>query len=61
MRGQRGWRELSVLGDKMNKFTGMLEGLIWSPKGGNGNDKDDDWTFEEVCFLLNYCCILSYH
>lgn len=47
MRGQRGWRELSVLGDKMNKFTGMLEGLIWSPKGGNGNDKDDDWAFEE--------------
>lgn len=48
MRGQRGWRELSVLGDKMNKFTGMLEGLIWSPKGGNSNDKDDDWAFEEV-------------
>ncbi|KAL1811061.1 hypothetical protein DCAR_0623174 [Daucus carota subsp. sativus] len=47
MRGQRGWRELSVLGDKMNKFTGMLEGLIWSPKGGNSNDKDDDWAFEE--------------
>ncbi|KAL7170956.1 hypothetical protein ACSBR2_035752 [Camellia fascicularis] len=47
MRGQRGWRELAVLGDKINKFTGMIEGLIWSPRGGEGNDHMDDWAFEE--------------
>ncbi|GAV84284.1 PP2C domain-containing protein [Cephalotus follicularis] len=47
MRGQRGWRELAALGDKINKFTGMLEGLIWSPKGGDGNNQVDDWAFEE--------------
>lgn len=48
MRGQRGWRELAVLGDKINKFTGMIEGLIWSPRGGDGNEQVDDWAFEEV-------------
>ncbi|KAG1327542.1 putative protein phosphatase 2C 11 [Cocos nucifera] len=47
MRGQRGWRELAVLGDKINKFTGMIEGLIWSPRGGDLNDQADDWAFEE--------------
>ncbi|KDP33503.1 hypothetical protein JCGZ_07074 [Jatropha curcas] len=47
MRGQRGWRELAVLGDKINKFTGMIEGLIWSPRGGDSNDQPDDWAFEE--------------
>ncbi|XP_059658260.1 probable protein phosphatase 2C 60 isoform X2 [Cornus florida] len=47
MRGQRGWRELSVLGDKINKLTGMIEGLIWSPRSGEGNDLADDWAFEE--------------
>ncbi|XP_057478249.1 probable protein phosphatase 2C 60 [Actinidia eriantha] len=47
MRGQRGWRELAVLGDKINKFTGMIEGLIWSPRSGEGNDQMDDWAFEE--------------
>ncbi|KAK9101756.1 hypothetical protein Sjap_019010 [Stephania japonica] len=47
MRGQRGWRELAVLGDKINKFTGMIEGLIWSPRGGEANDQVDDWAFEE--------------
>ncbi|KAH7671833.1 protein phosphatase 1G protein [Dioscorea alata] len=47
MKGQRGWRELSVLGDKINKFTGMIEGLIWSPKGGDSNDQQDDWAYEE--------------
>ncbi|XP_044471000.1 probable protein phosphatase 2C 60 isoform X1 [Mangifera indica] len=46
MRGQRGWRELAVLGDKINKFTGMIEGLIWPPRSG-GNDHPDDWAFEE--------------
>lgn len=48
MRGQRGWRELAVLGDKMNKFSGMIEGLIWSPRSGDKSDQVDDWTFEEV-------------
>ncbi|XVE71273.1 hypothetical protein DITRI_Ditri10aG0137800 [Diplodiscus trichospermus] len=47
MRGQRGWRELAILGDKINKFTGMIEGLIWSPRGGDGNDQVDNWAFEE--------------
>ncbi|KAL0393933.1 UNVERIFIED_CONTAM: putative protein phosphatase 2C 60 [Sesamum latifolium] len=47
MRGQRGWRELAVLGDKINKFTGMIEGLIWSPRGGDKSDQADDWAFEE--------------
>ncbi|KAK2980874.1 hypothetical protein RJ640_003064 [Escallonia rubra] len=47
MRGQRGWRELAVLGDKINKFTGMIEGLIWSPRSGEGNHQVDDWAFEE--------------
>lgn len=48
MRGQRGWRELAVLGDKINKFTGMIEGLIWSPRSSEGNDQADNWAFEEV-------------
>ncbi|KAK6912485.1 PPM-type phosphatase-like domain [Dillenia turbinata] len=39
MRGQRGWRELAVLG--------MLEGFIWSPRSGDGGDQVDDWAFEE--------------
>ncbi|KAF8400506.1 hypothetical protein HHK36_013804 [Tetracentron sinense] len=47
MRGQRGWRELAVLGDKINKFTGMIEGFIWSPRGGEVNNQVDDWAFEE--------------
>ncbi|XP_051151371.1 probable protein phosphatase 2C 60 isoform X2 [Andrographis paniculata] len=47
MRGQKGWRELAVLGDAINKFSGMIEGLIWSPRGGNRNELVDDWPFEE--------------
>ncbi|WOK92652.1 putative protein phosphatase 2C 11 [Canna indica] len=47
MQGQRGWRELSILGDKINKFTGMIEGLIWSPRGTESNNHIDDWTAEE--------------
>ncbi|CAL5192337.1 unnamed protein product [Lathyrus oleraceus] len=47
MRGQRGWRELSILGDKINKFSGMIEGLIWSPRSSNGISRADDWAFEE--------------
>ncbi|KAE9599389.1 putative protein-serine/threonine phosphatase [Lupinus albus] len=43
MRGERGRRELAILGDKINKFNG-----IWSPRGSDGNDQgDDDWDFEE--------------
>ncbi|RYR40978.1 hypothetical protein Ahy_A09g046720 isoform B [Arachis hypogaea] len=47
MRGQRGWRELAVLGDKIEKLSGMLEGFIWSPRSGETNDHSDDWAFEE--------------
>ncbi|KAJ7951996.1 Protein phosphatase 2C family protein [Quillaja saponaria] len=47
MRGQRGWRELAILGDKIEKFSGMIEGLIWSPKNGEVNHHVDDWPFEE--------------
>ncbi|KAL7150670.1 hypothetical protein ABFS83_05G129800 [Erythranthe nasuta] len=47
MLGQRGWRELAILGDKMNKFSGMIEGLIWSPRSGQKNIQADNWAFEE--------------
>lgn len=53
MRGQRGWRELAALGDKINRFTGMMEGLIWSPRGAGSNGKNDDWAFEDVCVRSN--------
>lgn len=48
MRGQRGWRELAILGDKMDKISGMIEGFIWSPKGSEANNQVDDWPPEEV-------------
>lgn len=48
MKGQRGWRELTELGDKGNKISGMLEGIIWSPKGGDPDKLRDDWDTEEV-------------
>uniref|UniRef100_I1KGR5 protein-serine/threonine phosphatase n=1 Tax=Glycine max TaxID=3847 RepID=I1KGR5_SOYBN len=47
MRGQRGWRELAVLGDKIEKLSGMLEGFIWSPRSSEANDRVNDWAFEE--------------
>ncbi|KAG5016406.1 hypothetical protein JHK85_022542 [Glycine max] len=47
MRGQRGWRELAILGDKIEKLSGMLEGFIWSPRSSEANDRVDDWAFEE--------------
>ncbi|XP_065865771.1 probable protein phosphatase 2C 60 isoform X2 [Euphorbia lathyris] len=47
MRGQRGWRELAVLGDKIEKVSGMIEGLIWSPKTVDTDGHSDDWSFEE--------------
>ena len=48
MQGQRGWRELAVLGDKMNKFSGMIEGFIWSPRSGDANNQPDNWPLEDV-------------
>lgn len=54
MRGQRGWRELSALGDKMNKFSGMIEGLIWSPRGSDSKNAEDDWALEEVYMQWEY-------
>uniref|UniRef100_A0A2C9UZ26 protein-serine/threonine phosphatase n=1 Tax=Manihot esculenta TaxID=3983 RepID=A0A2C9UZ26_MANES len=47
MRGQRGWRELAILGDKIDKVSGMIEGLIWSPRSGEANGHIDDWSSEE--------------
>ncbi|KAJ1290793.1 hypothetical protein BS78_02G270300 [Paspalum vaginatum] len=47
MKGQRGWRELTELGDKGNKISGMLEGIIWSPKGGDSDKLGEDWGTEE--------------
>ncbi|KAJ0075368.1 hypothetical protein Patl1_34763 [Pistacia atlantica] len=54
MRGQRGWRELAVLGDKMDKFSGMIEGLIWSPRSSEVKDHFDDWTSEEVSYCREH-------
>lgn len=48
MSGERGWRELAVLGDKIDKISGFVEGFVWSPKGGEANDHFDDWPPEEV-------------
>ncbi|TYJ33767.1 hypothetical protein E1A91_A05G125400v1 [Gossypium mustelinum] len=48
MCGQRGWRELAVLGDKMDKVSGFVEGFVWSPKGDEANDHFDDWPPEEA-------------
>ncbi|KAJ6704961.1 PROTEIN PHOSPHATASE 2C 60 ISOFORM X1-RELATED [Salix purpurea] len=47
MRGQRGWRELASLGDNIEKVSGMIEGLIWSPRRGQVNGSLDDWPSEE--------------
>ncbi|XP_071742507.1 probable protein phosphatase 2C 60 [Rutidosis leptorrhynchoides] len=47
MCGQRGWRELSMLGDKGDQFSGMMQGLIWSPKSGEVNGQNDEWSVEE--------------
>lgn len=56
MKGQRGWRELTELGEKTNKISGMLEGIIWSPKSGDSDNLGDGWDNEEVnrifCFLI---------
>lgn len=47
MCGQRGWRELAILGDKVDQFNGMIEGLIWS-KSSEVTGQLDDWASEEV-------------
>ncbi|KAJ9189896.1 hypothetical protein P3X46_001146 [Hevea brasiliensis] len=47
MRGQRGWRELAILGNKIDKVSGMIEGLIWSPRVGEANGHVDNWSSEE--------------
>ncbi|CAI9283670.1 unnamed protein product [Lactuca saligna] len=47
MCGQRGWRELAILGNKMDQFSGMIEGLIWSPKGNDLKGLNDNWSTEE--------------
>jgi len=52
MQGQRGWRELAVLGDKMNKFSGMIEGFIWSPRSGDTNNQPDSWPLEDVNLFI---------
>lgn len=55
MRGQRGWRELAILGDKIDKVSGLIEGFIFSPKSVEAkssafNDHVDQWSSEEVLF-----------
>ncbi|KAK4748290.1 hypothetical protein SAY87_014876 [Trapa incisa] len=47
MRGQRGWRELAILGDKIEKFSGMIEGFIWSPRNGRAHVQTENWQSEE--------------
>ncbi|CAJ1963226.1 unnamed protein product, partial [Sphenostylis stenocarpa] len=54
MRGQRGWRELAILGDKIEKFSGMLEGFIWSLRNSEANDYFDDWAFEKVIIRKHF-------
>lgn len=51
MCGQRGWRELAILGNKMDQFSGMIEGLIWSPRSGSVKAVNDKWSSEEVVYL----------
>lgn len=54
MRGQKGWRELAILGDKMDKVSGVIEGLLWSPRRGSDSKKGEfseqpnDWPSEDV-------------
>lgn len=61
MCGQRGWRELAVLGEKPKKFSGVREWFIWSPKSGAVNSDVDDWAFEEVTNKIGFHdCFLFY-
>ncbi|KAG6414606.1 hypothetical protein SASPL_121979 [Salvia splendens] len=43
MTGQRGWRELAILGDKLNMFDGLMECLIFATRRGA---ETDEWTEE---------------
>ncbi|KAI3802598.1 hypothetical protein L1987_30737 [Smallanthus sonchifolius] len=47
MRGQRGWRELAILGEKIDKFSGMKEGLIGLTESAEVKTQNDDWSVEE--------------
>ncbi|KAK9069833.1 hypothetical protein SSX86_010229 [Deinandra increscens subsp. villosa] len=47
MRGQRGWIELAILGDKTEKLSGMKERLIGSRESSEVKSQDDDWSVEE--------------
>ncbi|CAI9113851.1 OLC1v1014542C8 [Oldenlandia corymbosa var. corymbosa] len=47
MCGQRGSRELAALGDKMQRVSSMIEGLIWSPRSAEANGPVDDWSSEQ--------------
>ncbi|KAI3773483.1 hypothetical protein L1987_48013 [Smallanthus sonchifolius] len=47
MRGQRGWRELAILGEKIDKFSGVKEGLIGPTESGEVKSQNDDWFVEE--------------
>ncbi|KMZ71561.1 putative Protein phosphatase 2c [Zostera marina] len=46
MRGQRGWRELAALGDKINKLSCKIEGLIYAPRCGIFQNQADEWASE---------------
>lgn len=48
MRGQRGWRELAALGDKINKLSCKIEGLIYAPRCGISQNQADEWASEVV-------------
>lgn len=48
MCGQRGWRELAILGDKIDQFNGMIEGLLWSKNDEVKEGHIDDWPSEKV-------------
>ncbi|XP_047941297.1 probable protein phosphatase 2C 21 isoform X1 [Salvia hispanica] len=43
MTGQRGWRELVILGDKLHMFDGLMECLIFATRHGA---EADEWTEE---------------
>ncbi|KAL1557399.1 protein-serine/threonine phosphatase [Salvia divinorum] len=45
MTGQRGWRELAVLGGGYNQFDVLVEGVIWSPI--RDPQDEEDWAEEE--------------
>lgn len=47
MCGQRGWRELAILGDKIDQFNGMIEGLLWSKNDAVKEGHIDDWPSEK--------------